>query len=258
MEPGQRAFDDPARAAEATAVRRSTFGELRPDTAPVKGIAVRLGIVPAIPLKKRRLATGPARPAAQGRNRVDQRQQLSDVVAVRGRQARDERNPARVGENVMFRPRLTAIGWVRSSFFPPRSARTEALSTIARVRSSWPRRRNSVSNTSCSRRQTPVRCQCTSRRQQVLPDPHPISFGSICHGSPLRNTKKIPVSAVRSGTRGRPMAFHRRRGGFGNRGSIRVHKASSIKRWGMRDRLAVGHATVPILPEQYKSHVSYF
>jgi hypothetical protein len=92
----------------------------------------------------------------------------------------------------------------------------------------------------------------------VLPDPHPISFGSICHGIPLRSTKRMPVSAARSGTRGRPMAFHRRRGGFGNRGSIRLHKASSIRRSDMRDRLAFGHATVPIRRVEYKGHVSYF
>jgi hypothetical protein len=49
------------------------------------------------------------------------------------------------------------------------------------------------------------------------------------------------------------MCFHRRRGGFGNSGSIRAHKASSIKRWDMRDRLPVGHATVPIQPEEYKT-----
>ena len=49
------------------------------------------------------------------------------------------------------------------------------------------------------------------------------------------------------------MAFHRRRGGFGNNGSIRLHKASSIRRSDMRDHLAFGHATVPISPVEYKS-----
>ncbi len=61
-------------------------------------------------------------------------------LAVGRRQQGDQRDAARLRENVMFRPALTAIGWVRSSFFPPRSARSEALSTRARARSSWPRR----------------------------------------------------------------------------------------------------------------------
>jgi hypothetical protein len=54
------------------------------------------------------------------------------------------------------------------------------------------------------------------------------------------------------------MDFQRRRGGFGRSGSIRRHRASSIRRWDMRDRLRLGHATVPIQPMQYKSYVSYF
>jgi hypothetical protein len=179
-------------------------------------------------------------------------------MAVSGGQQGGQRDAARLGENVVLRPRLTAIGWVRSSFFPPRSARTEALSTSARVRSNWPRWRNSASKTACSRRQTPARCHRTSRRQQVLPEPHPISLGSICHGSPLRNTNRMPVNAARSGTRGRPMVFQRRRGGPGRSGSIRFHRASSMRRWARRDRLPRGHATVPIRSIQYKRHVSYF
>jgi hypothetical protein len=39
----------------------------------------------------------------------------------------------------------------------------------------------------------PARCRATSRRQQVLPDPHPISRGSICHGRPPRGTNKMPM-----------------------------------------------------------------
>ena len=219
---------------------------------------MRLRIIAAVTLNQIGFAPRAAGASAQWRNRVDQWQQLGDVVPIGAGEDGGQRDPAGFSENVVLRPRLTAIGWVRSSFFPPRSARTEALSTRARVRSNWPRCRSSASNTACSRRQTPARCQRTSRRQHVLPDPHPISFGSICHGIPLRSTKRIPVSAARSGILGRPMVFHRRRGGFGNRGSMRLHNASSIRRSDMRDRLAVGHATVPSWPVEYKRHVSYF
>jgi hypothetical protein len=43
-------------------------------------------------------------------------------MAIGAGQPRAERNPARVGENMMFRPGLAAIGRVRSSF-APRAAR---------------------------------------------------------------------------------------------------------------------------------------
>lgn len=258
MEPSQCAFDDPPRATEPAAVRRAALGQLSLDPAALQRVAMRLRVVAPVALNERRLAHRSTRTAAQRRNRVNQGQKLGDVVAVGGGQERRQRDATRLGENVVFRPRLAAIGWVRSSFFPPRNARTEALSTRARVRSSWPRWRNSASKTACSRRQTPARCQRTSRRQHVLPEPQPISFGSICHGSPLRKTNRMPVNAARSGMRGRPMACHRRRGGFGSSGSIRLQRASSIRRWDMRDRLALGQATVPIRLDQYKRHVSYF
>ena len=258
MKPGEGAFDDPPRLPETAAVRCPALGQLGPNPAAVQLVAMGLGIVAAVPLDTVGLPAGPPGPAAQNRERIDQRQQFSDVVAVGGGQPRDNRNPLRVGENVMFRPLLAAIGGVRASFFPPRSARTERLSTIVRARSRWPRRRNSVSKTSCRRRQTPARCHCTSRRQQVLPDPHPISFGSICHGRPARSTKTMPVRAARSGTRGRPIEGHRHRRRFGNNGSTSAHKPSSSRGVDMRDRLTVGHATVPIRARKYKKPVTYF
>jgi hypothetical protein len=46
--------------------------------------------------------------------------------------------------------------------------------------------------------------------------------------------------------------LNRFRGGFGNNGSIRAHRASSINGLAMRDRLALGHATVPSRDQKYK------
>ena len=164
MQPGQRALDDPAGPPQAAPVRSSALGQLRRDAAERQLVPMGLGIVAAVALHQGRLAGRTTDPAPQGGHGIDQREQLRHVVPVRRREARDKRNPVRVGKNMMFRPGFAAIGRVRSSFFPPRSARSEALSTTARARSNWRRRRNSASNTACSRRQTPVRCHRTSRR----------------------------------------------------------------------------------------------
>ena len=258
MEPGVRTFDHPAQAAEAAAMRRAPSGQDGDDALGAEAIAMRLRVVPSIALDDARLAPRATAAPAHGRERGDERVELRDVIDVRGRYLRDEGDAARVRDEVVLGPRLAAIGGVRSSFFPPRNARTELLSTMARARSSWPRRRSSARRAACRRRHTPARCQLASRRQHVLPDPQPISVGSICQGTPVRRTKRIPVSAARSDTRGRPMFLKRRRGGFGNNGSTRAHKASSIKRLDIRDRLALGHATVPIPPDQYKWHVNHF
>ena len=258
MEPGQGTFNDPARAAEPAPIGGAALRQQGGDAPSRQFIAMRLRIIAAVPLNQSRFPYGPADTPAHRWHRVNQGQQLRDVVPIGRCQRRDERNPVRVGENMMLRPGFAAIGRVRSSFFPPRTARMEELSAMARARSSWPRWRNSASRTACRRFHTPARCQRTRRRQHVLPDPHPIAFGSICQGRPLRSTNRIPVKAARSGTRGRPIALNRRRGGLGKSGSMRLHNASSIKRWAMRDRLAAGHATVPSWPRKYKIHVSYF
>ena len=252
MEPGERTFDDPASPAQPAAVRTAAFRQLTSDAAPLEFVPMGLGIVAAIPLHEVRLPQRPAGAAPQRRDTIDERQKLRHVVPVRRREARNNRNPVGVGKNVMFRPGLTAIGRVRSSFFPPRNARSEALSTMARAKSSWPRRRNSASNTRWSRLHTPARCHRTSRRQHVEPAPQPICGGNIFHGIPLRSTNRIPVSTARSGIGLRPAYWRSRRRRFGNSGSSRIHKSSSIKALEMGDRLATGHATVPSLRSKYK------
>jgi len=136
MQPGQRALDDPAGAAQAAAVRRAPLGELGRDPSAVQLIAMPLRVVAAIALNQAGLPNGMTDAASHERHGVDEWQQLRDVVSVGGRQDRDERNPLRVGENMMLRPGFAAIGRVRSSFFPPRGARREELSTTARAKSS--------------------------------------------------------------------------------------------------------------------------
>jgi hypothetical protein len=158
-------------------------------------------------------------------------------MSVRRRQDRGERDASRIRDEVVFATRLAAIGWVRSSFFPPRNARSDALSTIARSISSWPRRRNSANNTACNRFHTPARCHRTKRRQHVVPDPHPISLGSMFQGNPLRRTKRMPVNTARSDSGLRP-AYRRLRGlRFGSNGSINAQRSSSTENVAMSDRL---------------------
>lgn len=252
MQPRERAFNDPAGPAQAAAVGRAPCGKFGGDSAAVQFLAMPLRVVTAIALNQARFANRATGAAPHERHGIDERQQLRDVVSVGGCQDRDERNPLRVGENMMLRPGFAAIGRVRSRFFPPRSARREELSTTARAKSSWPRRRSSASKTAWSRFQTPARCQRTSRRQQVLPEPQPISCGSMLHGIPLRRTKRIPVSTSRSGSGVRPAYRRCRDRRFGKSGSISAHNSSSRVNLAMRDRLLDSHATVPICWITYK------
>ena len=231
VQPRECPFDDPSRDAEAAAMRRAAPGEDGDDALRAEPLPMALRIVAPIALQDIGPPLRPATSAPDLGQSADQRVELRNVIDVRRAHLGHEGDTAGINDDVVFRALLTAIGWVRSSFFPPRSARTDALSTTAQRRSSRPRRRSSASNTPCNRRQTPARCHRTKRRQQVLPDPQPISLGSICHGMPLRRTKKMPVNAARFEIGGRPI---RPRRGLGSKGSIRAHKASSRSRLDLR------------------------
>ncbi len=256
MQPGQGALDDPTCPTETAAVTTIATRQNGPDAPTTQFGAVTLRVVAAVALHRVGSAPGRARLSADRGHPVDEVEQLRQVVVIGGGQRRDERNPVRVGENMMLRPGLAAIGRVRSSFFPPRTARSEALSTTARSNASTLRPRSSASRTACSRFQTPARCQRTSRRQQVMPDPHPISCGSMFHGIPLRSTKRMPVSTARSGIGLRPAYRRWRDRRFGRSGSMCFHNSSSTNGLVMHDHLHVGHAKVPMSGSKYKRELA--
>lgn len=100
--------------------------------------------------------------------------------------------------------RAAAIGRIRAGFFAPFCAGIEHESRTARLQSSFSASANRWSSTQCKTSHTPCACQSRSRRQHVMPEPHPISGGSNSQGVPVRSTKMMPVSTARSGRRGRP------------------------------------------------------
>ncbi len=116
---------------------------------------------------------------------------------------------------------------VRARASAPFFARIAALSSEARVpsmRSVWC---SLVRSTPCRRSQTPAWCQSRSRRQQLMPQPQPISWGSISQGRPDFGTNRLPVSAARLSTGGRP-PFGRGCSG-GNSGFTTAHSSSETR-----------------------------
>ena len=96
------------------------------------------------------------------------------------------------------------------------------------MRSAWA---SSSRSTWCSLRQTPAWYQSRSLRQHVIPLPHPISAGKYSQGMPVFSTNRIPVSAARSDTRGRPPLGLG--GSGGSSGAIRAHNASGNSSFAM-------------------------
>jgi energy-coupling factor transporter ATP-binding protein EcfA2 len=230
MQPGEGALDDPAVAAEfgrgLDALARDARGdasgfESGPAVAGIVGL-VGVELVWAVPRGAVRL---PDR-----RDRVDDVQEHRALVDVRRRQEAGQRDALPIGHQMVLGTRFAAIGRVGADrlgrwppFFSPLAGTVE-LSMLARlqsIRSASPRR---VSRVRCSSCQTPASCQSRSRRQHVMPHPHPISWGRSSHWIPVFITKTIPVRQARSGIRGRRSFFFGP--GFGSNGSTIDHNSS--------------------------------
>src|ERR671913_1356969 len=136
-----------------------------------------------------------------------------------------ERDTPSVRNKVALRALLSLIRRIRSGFCSPLLAGMEAESSEARsqsICSASPRRSR---RTRCSLSHTPASCHSLKRRQQVIPDPQPISWGSISQGMPLFSTKTMPVRAARSSMRGLPpWGF----GGSGGRSASMVSHSWSV------------------------------
>ena len=149
----------------------ASTGEFGADAPLPEGSAVQVGVVAAVPDHRVRPPARASRPAPHRWDRVHQSQELGDVVDVGGGQHTRERQPVRVGDQVMLGAEPAAIDRARSSLVAPPMARTWLESTSARDQSSWSASRSSPSRSWWSRSQTPAAFQSRNLRQQVMPEP---------------------------------------------------------------------------------------
>ncbi len=228
VQPCMRTLDYPAEFAESAAVFRTAPSDHRFDIARTKPLAMRLRVVSTICVDDFGLAKRSTAYAANRRDRVDERQQLGNVVAIRASQDGTDGDASGIDEDVMLRARSRAIGGVRASFSPAPTARTEDESATAREKSSSPTSRNFASSSACNAPHTPTLCQSRKRLQQVGPEPNPSLVERSHQRIPVLNTNKMPFSAARLETGSRPGYFLRRGFGGGSKGSINAHSSSSM------------------------------
>src|SRR5215204_4100010 len=242
--PTNRALDHPAVATQPHAALDSATREARRDTPlaqllPQGPVVIRLvgvqlrGALPRAPTLATHRGDG-----------VHHLQHPFPVRHVRTRERDREWEPSAVYHLMAFRARFAAVRRARPDGAPffrgAPLARTLTESMLARLQSISPACSNRLSSSWCNLRQTPARCQSRSLRQQVIPLPQPISRGSISQGTPLRRTKRMPVSAARSDKRGRPRVLVRL-GGGGNSGLITSQSASSTNCFAMRRVYSLRH-----------------
>jgi hypothetical protein len=226
MKPGHRPFNHPAEYPQAASVFGPAFGQHGLHSSCAQLLAMWFGIIGAVTLHTVRPAAGVARLSRDFWNCVHKRQELGDIVIVGPGQDGGEGYALRLSDKMMLAACLASIGGIRTRFFPPQSARTEALSTMARDQSnlcaplSWSKSNLWILS------QTPLFCQLRSKRQQVIPEPQPISCGRSSQGIPVRRTKITPVNTLRTSKGLRP-GHRRRRGlGGGTKGLISSHSSS--------------------------------
>lgn len=165
------------------------------------------------------------------RDSIEHRLKVVALVRIRRRDVDGQRDAVAIDDQMLLGPELSAVSRVRPCRFAPPFALTFEASRLARDQSILSAFPSSSSRTRCSRSHTPATCQSRSLRQHVMPLPHPISWGRYSQPIPVRSTNKIPVSAARSSTGGRPPC------GFGvgggNSGRMRAQSASGTSGFAM-------------------------
>lgn len=226
VQPCDGSLHHPSGFSQTTAVRSSAFRQDRFNPSAIEQASMHFAIVGAVGLNRIGLATWVSTLAANRRNTLHQRHQLGQIMTIGARQARGQRNAVPVGDHMMFATAFAPVCRVGACVRPPFNARIELLSTTARDQSIWSARLSWAKRTSWIFCQTPASCQSRSLRQQLIPDPHLISWGKSSHGMPVFRTKRMPVRAARFSMGLRPGNRKRLGLGDGRSGLISDHNSS--------------------------------
>lgn len=204
VQPRDSTLNNPTIYPQTAAVFGSTFCQNRLDSFLTKFLTMRFRIITPVSKDTIGFTTRPTGLTRYRRNTIHQRQQLCNIMPISSGQFYRQRKPISIGYQMMFRAFFAAIRWVWACFGPPKTARTEEESTIAREKSIWSAWRSLFNKVWCIFSHTPAFCQSRNLLQQVIPQPQPISFGKSSHPMPVLSTNRIPVRASLSETGFRP------------------------------------------------------
>jgi len=197
VQPRYGAFYHPAIDAQSASVFSPSFSKERDNSSAAKLSAMWLRVIAPITKKAIGMLKRSANLACDWRDTVNQRQKLCDVVTVCTSQYHRKRDAIGIRYQMVLRTFFTPIRGIWACFGPPKTARTEDESTTAREKSIWSARRNLLNSARCILSHTPAFCHSCSRRQQVIPQPQPISCGRSSQPIPVLSTNSIPVMASR-------------------------------------------------------------
>jgi hypothetical protein len=227
VDPRMSSLDNPAKCTQAAAMGSAPLCQNRLNPAASQLLAVGFGVVGSIPLNAIGFPSGRSGLPPDRGNVVYQGQQLCQVMRIGSGDREGHGNASRIREQMMLRARFPSVSGIGAGLRPPKTARTEELSTMARDQSILSASRSLESSTSWILCHTPARCHSWRCDQQVIPQPQPSSWGRYSQGMPVLNTNTMPVSTLRW-SRGRRPGHRVRRGlGGGSKGLISFHNESS-------------------------------
>ncbi len=225
VEPCARALHDPAVATQAFAAVNAAPCDTRNNATLPKSDAQLFRVIRFVGVEfVGTLTRTTSALASDGTDGIHNCEHHPRVMHVRRAQQCRERDACAFDHNMALRPRFAAIRRIRSGLSAPFWAGAENASTEARDQSRRSASARRSSKTWCSLRHTPTACHSRSLRQQVTPEPQPISNGKYDHGMPVRSTKMMPRNALRFETRGRPPRGFLTSGG--SNGSTAAHNSS--------------------------------
>ena len=201
VQPGKGAHHHPPVLAKPLAAFDATTGNARGDPTGAALLAAAAMILSLVGVQLAWPATGSARAAdPNARHGIQSGGQHPAVVTVGTAQRQAQRRAVVVRDEVALGARPAAVRGVRAGLRAPLLALILALSSAARDQSMAFAAGRRSSSIRCRRRHTPASCQSRSRRQQVMPDPQPISTGRRFQAVPVVSTKTMPVRAARFGS----------------------------------------------------------
>lgn len=181
VEPGEGSLDHPPVDAKSGAVAGVSAGDGRDDAASPDLVPIDVVVVATVGEQGIGSAAGVPDAASDRWDRVQQRHELGDVVAVTSGEEDGERGAVAIGDQMVLGACPASVDRRRARVKPPFSALTWEESTTHRDQSSRAAALSSANSTSCSCCQTPASFQSRSRRQQVMPEPKPSSWGRCSH-----------------------------------------------------------------------------
>ena len=224
MKPTQRAFNYPSMDTKTASMRLATLGNHWQDMLAPQLVSEFSRVIPTISIDLQWSSPRSAWLAFHRRDGLHQGPSLGHIMSVGSSNQSRQWNTLSISNHVMLTACFSPVCGVGSCLIPPKTARTEALSSDARLQSIPPEDCRHSRITWWISSHTPTSCQSLSLLQHVMPEPQPISWGKSSQPMPVLSTNKMPVSACLSGILGRPPLGLE--GSGGNNGSISSHSSS--------------------------------